>query len=86
MFKAWSHQPFPRYEVSHEPGDDMCTVVFYTAVHTVSATGGDVVYCADILCLTVAYKSDILDDIRNNYTEWLMMAISDNIKSVEEAT
>lgn len=80
MTKAWSSQPPPRYEVVHKAGDDMCTVVFYTAVHSVLMSNGDAAYCADVLCLTVAFKPNILEDIRDNYAEWLTMAVEDNIK------
>jgi len=85
MFTAWSNQPPPRYEVIHETGDDMCTVAFYTSVHTVPTPDGDTAYYAKVLCLTVAYTPGILTDIRNNYHEWLTMAIEDNIGDVEEA-
>lgn len=78
MFAAWSNQPPPRYEVIREAGDDMCTVVFYVTVHTYFLSDGDTVYNSKILCLTVAYKQDILTDIRNNYSEWLAMAFEDN--------
>lgn len=77
MFSAWSNQPPPRYEVIHEVGDEMCTVVFYTSVHSHFLPDGDTAYSSKLLCLTVAYKQDILTDIRNNYTEWLAMAFED---------
>ena len=83
-FSAWSNQPPPRYEVIREPGDDMCTVVFYTSVHTVSMPDGDTAYSSKLLCLTVYFRPNILQDIRNNYTEWLTMAIEDNHAGAED--
>lgn len=59
----------------HEAGDDMCTVVFYTGARSVPTLDGDVVYRSNMIALTVAYSVGILADIRENYNEWLAMAV-----------
>lgn len=74
MFVVWSSQPTPRYEVIHEPSDDMCTVVMYVNGRSIMTADGDVAYRTEALSLSVAYKPDILQDIRDNYREWLAMA------------
>ncbi len=84
MIRARSNQPFPRYEVLHEAGDDMCTVVFYTHVRTELMPDGDVMYTAELLCITVQHTDDVLRDVRDNYTEWLKMAIEDLLKGETE--
>ena len=78
MFKAFAFQPPPRFEIVHEAGDDMCTVVFYAETHTVPTPDGDSAFVSRILSLTVAYKSGLLRDIRDNYSEWLAMAYTDS--------
>lgn len=77
MIKTYSSQPPPRYEIQHEQGDDMCTVVFYTDIKTKIMPDGDTMYTSKILCISVQYTKDILRDVRDNYTEWLEMAIRD---------
>lgn len=86
MTKAWSNQPPLRYEVVHKAGDDMCTVVFYTAVRSILTPGGNTAYCADVIRLRVAFNPGILEDIQNNYTEWLTMAVADNVKCRRDTT
>lgn len=81
MLRACSNQPPPRYEIQREPGDDMCTVVLYTDVKTDIMTDGDTMYRFDVLCLTVRYTEGILRDVRDNYTEWLEMAVGDVISA-----
>lgn len=82
MFVVWSSQPTPRYEVIHETGDEMCTVVMYVNGRSVMTTDGDTAYRTEALSLSVAYKSDILQDIRDNYREWLAMAYEGEVTSL----
>ncbi len=60
----------------------MCNVVFYTHIKPETMPDGDTMYKAEILCITVQYTENILQDIRDNYTEWLEMAI-ENLLNVE---
>jgi len=39
---------------------------------------GDTAYSSVVLQLNVAYSDDLLEDLRNNYSEWLEMAHSDD--------
>ena len=78
MITAWSNQPPPRYEIIHSVGDEMCDVLLYTSVHTHLMSDGDTAYSSVVLQLNVAYSDDLLEDLRNNYSEWLEMAHSDD--------
>ncbi len=42
-------------------------------------------YAAQILCISVRYMPDLLQNVRDNYSEWLKMAIEDllNCESTE---
>ncbi len=84
MIRTYSNQPPPRYEVLHEPGDDMCNVVFYTHIKSETMPDGDTMYTAEILCISVQYTPDILRDVRDNYTEWLKMTLEDLLNTERE--
>lgn len=77
MFVAWSGQPFPRYEIVHECGDDMCIVNFYISGHTAAMPDGDTAYYAKIISINIKYDTGLFTDIRDNYSEWLAMALDD---------
>ena len=55
----------------------MCTVAFYTSVRSIAMPDGDTAYHSKVLCLTVRYSKNLLADIRDNYVEWLTMAVED---------
>lgn len=59
----------------HDIGDDMCTVCVYADTHTTESRDGDTVYVSDLYAVTVAHKPDILDDVKNNYAEWLALCV-----------
>lgn len=83
MHTVWCDQRPPRYEVIHEAGDDMCTVVFYTDVREIRAMDADAVYYAAALSLTTAFTPGILRNIRENYREWLAMAAENRSEKPE---
>lgn len=84
MFRSFAHQPPPRYEVIHEAGDDMCTVVLYAGIHVVPTSDGDRAFVAQVLSLSVAYRPNLLADLRDNYSEWLAMAFADSDEGRKE--
>ncbi len=84
MVMAYSNQIPARYEILHAPGDDMCTVTFYTNVRAETMRDGDIMYTAQIIRVSVQYVTDILQDVRDNYTEWLKMATEDLVTKNEE--
>ena len=73
MCDVYSLQPFPFFEIFHTEGDDMCTVVFYTSVHT-EVSGEEIVHVATALTVCVEYAPDLYMQIRNQYRDWLELA------------
>lgn len=67
----------PRFEIQHNAGDEMCTVIF----HADTAMRGDVEkHPSAKLLVCVRYDKNLSSDINARYNDWLELAVESNGK------